>query len=129
MSEEFYIQEVMLQVGKMEISLCKALQHNKNIKVYENTMAIELLVHNNECGGVVVFNEDLCEYETVYSNILIMATGGLGQLYKYTTNPVGATGDGFAICYNAGAVLQDMELFNSIRLLLLLMMKKIITDF
>lgn len=94
---------------QMEISLCKALQHNKNIKVYENTMAIELLVHNNECGGVVVFNEDLCEYETVYSNILIMATGGLGQLYKYTTNPVGATGDGFAICYNAGAVLQDME--------------------
>ena len=51
----------------------------------------------------------LKEYETVYCKTLIMATGGLGQLYKYTTNPAGATGDGFALCYNAGAVLQDME--------------------
>lgn len=93
---------------QMEISLCKTLQENKKIKVYENTMAVELLVNTeNECDGVVVYKNG--EYETIYSHIVIMATGGIGQLYKYTTNPIGATGDGFALCYNAGALLQDME--------------------
>lgn len=92
----------------MEISLCKTLQENKKIKVYENTMAVELLVNTeNECDGVVVYKNG--EYETIYSHIVIMATGGIGQLYKYTTNPIGATGDGFALCYNSGALLQDME--------------------
>lgn len=94
---------------EMEIALCKAVQRNKNIKVYENTSVVEILVNQNEeCGGCVIFHEN-GEYETVYSDILVMATGGLGQIYKYTTNPLGATGDGFALCYNAGAELQDME--------------------
>ena len=94
---------------EMEIALCEALKKNKNIKVYENTLAVDLLVKNGECGGIIVFNDDTKEYETIYSHTVIMATGGIGQLYKYTTNPVGATGDGLAMCYNAGAVMQDME--------------------
>jgi len=99
---------------EMEIALCKTLQNNKNIDVYENSLAVELLVDKStadseSCKGVIIYNDDTKEYETIYSQIVIMATGGLGQLYKYTTNPVGATGDGFAICYSAGAILQDME--------------------
>lgn len=94
---------------EMEIALCNAVKNNQNIKVYENTIAVEIIVNNNECGGVILYNDIKKEYEVVNSKVLIMATGGLGQLYKYTTNPVGATGDGFALCYHAGAVLQDME--------------------
>lgn len=94
---------------EMELALCKALKNNKNIQVYENTTVVDLLVNNGECGGVIVFNDQTKEYETIFSHTVIMATGGIGQLYKYTTNPAGATGDGFAICYNAGAVMQDME--------------------
>lgn len=94
---------------EMEIALCETLKKNRNINVYEDTLAVELLVNDGECGGVVVYNDETKEYETVYSKVLILATGGLGQLYKYTTNPIGATGDGFALGYNAGAVLQDME--------------------
>lgn len=100
---------------EMEIALCQTLQKNNNIKVYENTLAVELLVDNSSscaetyCGGVIVYNDETKEYETIYSKTVILATGGLGQLYKYTTNPVGATGDGFALAYNAGAILQDME--------------------
>lgn len=95
---------------EMEIALCHTLQKNKNIKVYENTLAVELLLNEDEeCGGVVVFNDETKEYETVFCKTLVLATGGLGQLYKYTTNPVGATGDGFALAYKAGAILQDME--------------------
>lgn len=95
---------------EMEIALCNALQNNKNITVYENTSAVELLVNEDqECCGTITYNEITKEYEAVYCKTLVMATGGIGQLYKYTTNPVGATGDGMALCYNAGAVLQDME--------------------
>ncbi|DAB03868.1 TPA: L-aspartate oxidase [Candidatus Gastranaerophilales bacterium HUM_12] len=94
---------------EMEIALCHNLQNHKNIKVYENSLAVDLLVENNTCDGVVIFHEKNSEYETVYCKTLILATGGLGQLYKYTTNPVGATGDGFALAYNVGAELQDME--------------------
>ena len=94
--------------GRMiEQALCKKVEENTDI--YEHTDAVELLVSNNECKGVVVYNNDLEEYETIYSSCVILATGGIGQLYKYTTNPSGATGDGLALAYYAGAVLQDME--------------------
>ena len=96
--------------GKMiEQALCKQVAENKNIEIYEDTDAVELLVSNNECKGVLVYNDETQEYETIYSPAIILATGGIGQLYKYTTNPAGATGDGLALAYNAGAVMQDME--------------------
>ena len=92
---------------EMEIALCKAVKDNNYIKILENTMAVDLIVKDNKCEGVVVYNSD--GYEAVYSNAVILATGAIGQLYKYTTNPIGATGDGIALAYRAGAVLQDME--------------------
>lgn len=97
--------------GRMiEQALCDKVSQNSNIDVYEETMAVELLVgSSNECKGVIVFNNITGEYEVIYSSAVILATGGIGQLYKYTTNPIGATGDGMAIAYNAGAVMQDME--------------------
>ncbi len=95
---------------EMEIALCNAVKENKKINIYENTAAVDLLTcGNSKCGGVIVYREDSKTYETIYSSVVIMAAGGIGQLYKYTTNPVGATGDGVALCYRAGAVLQDME--------------------
>ena len=96
--------------GKMiEQALCKKVAENQYIEIYEDTDAVELLVSNNECKGVLVYNDETQEYETIYSPAIILATGGIGQLYKYTTNPAGATGDGLALAYNAGAVMQDME--------------------
>ena len=97
--------------GRMiEKALTKDVFENQNIDVYEHTIAVELLVDSKkECKGVIVFNEITQEYETIYSPVVILATGGLGQLYKYTTNPAVATGDGIALAYNAGAVLRDLE--------------------
>ena len=95
---------------KIEEALVKKVSENQNIDVYEETVAVELLVNMaNECKGVIVFNDITKEYEVIYSSAIILATGGIGQLYKYTTNPIGATGDGMALAYNAGAVMQDME--------------------
>ena len=91
-------------------ALCKAVQKDKHIKIMEDAIAVELLINaDNECKGVIILNELTGEHEIVYTSALVLATGGLGQLYKYTTNPEGATGDGIDLAYNAGAIIQDME--------------------
>ena len=96
--------------GRMiELALTKKVKENNNIDVYENNIAVDLLVSESECKGVIVFNDITKEYETIYSPVVILATGGIGQIYKYTTNPIGATGDGLALAYRAGLQLQDME--------------------
>ena len=97
--------------GKMiEKALCEKVKENHNIDIYEEGTAVELLVNGkSECKGILVFNNFTHEYEAIYSPVVILATGGIGQLYKYTTNPAGATGDGLALAYNAGAIMQDME--------------------
>lgn len=91
-------------------ALCREVRADENIVVMENAVAAELLVDSDqECKGVIVYNELTGEHEIVYTSALVLATGGLGQLYKYTTNPDGATGDGIDLAYNAGAIIQDME--------------------
>src|SRR5574344_787374 len=94
----------------IENALTEQVVNDENINIYEQTLAVELLTNSEkECKGVIVFNKLTKEYEVIYSSAIILASGGLGQLYKYTTNPVLATGDGIALAYNAGAKLQDME--------------------
>lgn len=91
-------------------ALSSEVRKNKDITVYEYCIATELLINKSkECKGLILYNSMTEEYEVVYSSAVILATGGLGQIYKYTTNPDGATGDGFDLAYNAGAILQDME--------------------
>ena len=91
---------------EIEIALIKAVKENKNIEICENTAVVDLIVENNICKGLISFDGN---YEQIISDVVILATGGLGQIYQYTTNPLGATGDGFALAYRAGAVLRDME--------------------
>lgn len=94
----------------IEKALTRNVLNNKNIDIYEETLAVELLTNSKkECKGLIAFNDASQEYEVIYSSTVILASGGLGQLYKYTTNPSVATGDGIALAYNAGAVIQDME--------------------
>ena len=91
-------------------ALAKRVQEDSNITVLENAMAVELLVNSdNECKGLILYNKLTNEHEIVYTSATILATGGLGQVYKYTTNPDGATADGIDLAYNAGAIMQDME--------------------
>lgn len=91
-------------------ALAKKVIADSNITVLEQALAVELLVTSEkECKGLIFYNELTGEHEIVYTSAVILATGGLGQLYKYTTNPEGATGDGIDLAYNAGAIIQDME--------------------
>lgn len=91
-------------------ALTQKVKEDENITVMQNTIAAELLVDSDsECKGAIIFNELTGEHEIVYAAAVVLATGGVGQLYKYTTNPEGATGDGIDLAYNAGAIIQDME--------------------
>ena len=90
--------------------LIRAVKSNSTIHTLEKAMAVELLISSEkECKGVIIYNKLTEEHEIVYSSAVVIATGGAGQVYKYTTNPPGATGDGVALAYEAGAVIEDME--------------------
>lgn len=91
-------------------ALCNVIKNSPNIDILQKTMAVELIVSEAKiCQGLVVFNNNTKEHEIIYSKNIVLATGGAGQVYKYTTNPYGATGDGIALAYQAGAEIQDIE--------------------
>ena len=81
----------------------------ENIKIHEQIWGLDLLVKDNTCYGVLVFDENDNSYKAYYAGLVICASGGYGNLYKYTTNPEVATGDGAAFSFRAGAELMDME--------------------
>lgn len=94
----------------IENALVKKVRQNPDIEIYEQSLGVELLTDaDSKCKGLVLFNNLTQEYEVIYSSTIILASGGLGQLYKHTTNPSVATGDGIALAYRAGAIIQDME--------------------
>lgn len=94
----------------IEDVLCQKVRESDEIEVYENTSAVEILVDkSNSAKGVIVYNREADSYEAVYSNAVVIATGGVGQLYTHTTNPEVVTGDGIALAYRAGANVENME--------------------
>lgn len=94
----------------IEKVLVDKIKAEPEVTIYEQTLAVELLINSDkECKGLIAYNSATDDYETIYSSAIILATGGSGQLYKYTTNPSVATGDGISLAYRAGALLQDME--------------------
>ncbi|HEY1066224.1 MAG TPA: L-aspartate oxidase, partial [Pirellulales bacterium] len=81
-----------------------------NLETWEHTFILDLLTFEGVCRGAVVWN---ASHGTtlVWAKQTILATGGAGQIYRETTNPPIATGDGHAVAYRAGAELRDMEFF------------------
>jgi len=106
---------------EIERALIYNVNERKNIQVIENTLAIDLItehnilrlknapLNNRNCWGAYVLNCTTHQVDKVSSKITVLCTGGLGQVYLYTTNPLIATGDGFAMAYRAGAKLSNME--------------------
>ncbi|MHC4177215.1 MAG: L-aspartate oxidase, partial [Planctomycetota bacterium] len=79
-----------------------------HIQAWENTFTLDLLTFEGTCRGALVWNRRHGK-TMVWAKQTILCTGGAGQLYRETTNPEGATGDGMAIAYRAGAELRDLE--------------------
>ncbi|TPG84304.1 L-aspartate oxidase [Brevibacillus laterosporus] len=89
-------------------ALAKKAAETANITLLEEHFAIDILTQQGECVGVLALKPD-GEMFVIRSHATILATGGAGQLYRYTTNPEIATGDGVAMAYRAGAEVKDME--------------------
>ncbi|MDZ7592520.1 MAG: L-aspartate oxidase [Rubrivivax sp.] len=88
-------------------ALIARVHERENITVLERARALDLIVEQGRCCGVRA-NVGGKAVEII-ADATVLATGGCGQLYRYTTNPAVATGDGYAIAHRAGAKLADME--------------------
>src|SRR5271155_4932903 len=96
-------------------ALTAAAAARPNIRTLENHVAINLLVETpsagkpGACWGVYALDRNTHEIRKVISRATMLATGGSGKVYLYTTNPDIASGDGVAMAYRAGASVADME--------------------
>ena len=80
----------------------------KNIAVREFEFSTDLRVHDGRVTGIHLIDE-AGERREIFASAVLLATGGMGQLYRNTTNPAVATGDGVAMAFRAGAAIGDME--------------------
>ncbi|MFH1715406.1 MAG: L-aspartate oxidase [Elusimicrobiota bacterium] len=94
---------------EIETSLSNKVKKQKNISVYEYHIAINLIKHKQACCGAYVLNEKKGSVITFCAPIIVLATGGTGKVYVYTSNPDTATGDGIAMAYRIGAKISNME--------------------
>ena len=101
---------------EVERALLNAASRQPNIRIFENHLAIDLITSQklglkgaNRCLGAYVFDGKSGHVETFSAPVTILATGGCGKVYLYTTNPDIATGDGVAMAYRAGAAIANME--------------------
>jgi L-aspartate oxidase len=79
------------------------------IQILPHTFAVDLITEGGRVAGVTYFDELGAAPKEARANAVLLATGGLGQVYKDTTNPPFACGDGVAMAWRAGALLSDME--------------------
>lgn len=103
----------------IEEALLKSVEGNPNITIFEHHFAIDLIteskaksfIHGGEdkIVGLYVFDTKNSSVKTFQTSVVMLATGGTGCVYLYTTNPQIATGDGIAMAYRAGAEVANLE--------------------
>ena len=107
---------------EVEQVLVDLVHSHPNIRLYENHIAVDLITHSTRmkrglvttthedfCCGAYVLERSSCQVKTFAAHITLLATGGTGKVYLYTSNPDIATGDGIAMAYRAGATVANME--------------------
>ncbi|MEP7014269.1 MAG: L-aspartate oxidase [Verrucomicrobiota bacterium] len=101
---------------EVEETLLRELGRHPDVDLLENHMAVDLITAaklgfatEDRCLGVYVLDEKSGRVETIRSDRIVLATGGCGKVYLYTTNPDIATGDGVAMAWRAGATIANME--------------------
>lgn len=89
-------------------AMVSAVQDHPSIQTWMKTPTIDLVTEDGKCRGAIIWNRYHGK-TIVWAKQVILATGGAGCLFRETTNPPLATGDGHALAFRAGALLQDME--------------------
>jgi L-aspartate oxidase len=107
--------------AEIQLSVIEQVKAHPNITIFEHHFAIEIITqhhlgkvitHNTpniECFGAYIMNQKNRSILTFLSKVTMLATGGIGNVYLTTSNPVIATGDGIAMGHRARAVIKDME--------------------
>lgn len=106
---------------EVQRTLNEKVQQYDNVKIYEHYFALDILTQHHTgrnitrltpdtaCYGCYVFNKETKDIDTITARMTVMCTGGAGQIYKNTTNPTIATGDGIAMVYRAKGRVANME--------------------
>ncbi|MDO8589060.1 MAG: L-aspartate oxidase [Armatimonadota bacterium] len=96
---------------EIERALVAQAKSCDTIRLFEHDCAIDLLVEGypRTCKGAHVLDTETGDVATFHAKVTMLATGGLGRVYRHTTNPEIATGDGVAMAYRAGADVGNME--------------------
>ena len=106
---------------EMERALLEAIGRRKNIQLLSHCFVLDIITQHHlgllitkstpdiECYGVYVLNLNTNKIQTILSSVTLLATGGNGQVYRTTTNPAIATGDGVAMVYRAKGRIENME--------------------
>ncbi len=94
---------------ELERSLLEKVKSNKKINFKEHFFTVDLIVNDGKCYGIIGIDRNSGEEVLIYSKAVILASGGAGQVFLSTTNPLVSTGDGVAMASRAGAYIADME--------------------
>jgi L-aspartate oxidase len=101
---------------EVEETLLRELDRQSRVELLENHMAVDLITAaklgfatEDRCLGAYVLDETGGKVETIRADRIVLATGGCGKVYLYTTNPDIATGDGVAMAWRAGVEIANME--------------------
>jgi len=93
----------------IQTNLLDSVKTKKNITLFENFIAIDLLVQDQRCYGAYILNKSNNEIKSFITHKTIIATGGASKAYLYTSNPDTSTGDGVAMAYRGGCHIANME--------------------
>ena len=93
------------EIGRV---LWQKVQSHPRVRVFDDALAMSLIAHGGECRGVLFVDRD-GKLDRVEASRTLIATGGAGQVFRETTNPAIATGDGIAMAFEAGARVVDLE--------------------
>ncbi len=94
---------------EIENALLKALSAHKNVSIFEHHIAVNLVTAGKRCIGAYVLDIKKGKIKPFAARTVVLATGGAGKVYLYTSNPDVASGDGIAMAYRAGAAVANLE--------------------
>ncbi len=89
-------------------AMIEHIRQSTQTEIWERAFTLDLLTHDGRCRGAVI-TQGGSQPTMVWAKQTILCTGGAGQVFRESTNPPVATGDGYALAYRAGAELRDME--------------------